>query len=392
MAVASGMAATVNPCGFALLPAYLAAFVGDEHQPGLRAIPRAFKVSAALTAGFVAVFGAFGLIISPLALSIEKYLPWATIVIGLAVIGLGVALLAGRQLTVHIPKLERGGRDGTVASMFVFGVSYAVASLSCTIGPFLAVTSSTFRSSNFVSGVAVFVVYAPRHGCRHHRPHRRRGPGPAPGWSASCAGRSPTSRGSRVGSWSWPAPTWPGTAGSRCAPSTGATARTRSSTGPPTSRRGSSAPSSPTTPAAALVIIAAVLFAVGVGLWAWRRRTDSRAPSVANSSHVVDPAATAHVAPPVSAAPSGGLVAPGGSVTSADVDAPVGPVAPGSSVAPVDRVEAEGNAGTGAEAGTGNEVGVDARARRRLRPAGAMTHPPPLPPQAAPARAIGHLA
>jgi cytochrome c-type biogenesis protein len=160
LAVAAGMAATVNPCGFALLPAYLAAFVGEDHQPGVGAVPRAFAVSGALTLGFVAVFGLFGAVISPLAVSVERYLPWATIVIGVGLVGLGVALLAGRQLVVHLPKLDRGGRDGRLTSMFVFGVSYAVASLSCTVGPFLAVTSSTFGSGNVASGIGVFIAYA----------------------------------------------------------------------------------------------------------------------------------------------------------------------------------------------------------------------------------------
>lgn len=159
LAIAAGMAATVNPCGFALLPAYLAAFLGEEHRPGVGAVPRALAVSGAMTAGFVVVFGLFGSVITPLAVSVEEYLPWVTIVIGIALVGLGVALLAGRELTLHIPKLERGGGDGTVGSMFLFGVSYAVASLSCTIGPFLAVTSTTFRANGFLSGVSVFVAY-----------------------------------------------------------------------------------------------------------------------------------------------------------------------------------------------------------------------------------------
>ncbi len=160
LAVAAGMAATVNPCGFALLPAYLAAFVGEDHQPGVGAVPRAFAVSAALTAGFVVVFGLFGAVISPLAVTVERYLPWATIVIGVALVGLGGWLLAGHQLVLRIPKLNRGGRDGSIVSMFLFGVSYAIASLSCTIGPFLAVTSSTFSSANVASGIGVFVAYA----------------------------------------------------------------------------------------------------------------------------------------------------------------------------------------------------------------------------------------
>jgi cytochrome c biogenesis protein CcdA len=164
VALAAGIAATVNPCGFAMLPAYLAMFLGEDATAAggsrVSGVGRAFAVSATLTAGFVAVFGLFGLIIAPLAISIERYLPWATIVIGIALVGLGVALLMGRRLTLHVPKLSKGGTDGGMRSMFLFGVSYAVASLSCTIGPFLAVTSTTLRGQSTVSGVATFVVYA----------------------------------------------------------------------------------------------------------------------------------------------------------------------------------------------------------------------------------------
>lgn len=160
LAIAAGMAATVNPCGFALLPAYLAAFVGLDHEDGAsRALRRALAVSVVLTAGFVTVFGLFGVVVTPLALQIERHLPWVTVVIGVALVGLGLALLAGRHLTLELPRLERGGRDGTLPSMYLFGVSFAVASLSCTIGPFLAVTTTSFRSESWWSGMSVFVAY-----------------------------------------------------------------------------------------------------------------------------------------------------------------------------------------------------------------------------------------
>ncbi len=160
LALAAGMAATINPCGFALLPAYLSAFVGlDDRGSRVSAVARGLGVSAVLTAGFVTVFGLFGLIVTPLSLRLEEYLPWATIVIGLSLVGLGIALLMGKQLVVNLPKFQKGGADGTLLSMYLFGVSYAVASLSCTIGPFLAVTSSTFKSEDYLSGVTVFVLY-----------------------------------------------------------------------------------------------------------------------------------------------------------------------------------------------------------------------------------------
>ncbi len=161
LALAAGMAATVNPCGFAMLPAYLSAFVGlDQRGDRVDAVRRALVVSLTLTAGFVLVFGLFGLVVTPFALRLEQHLPWVTIVIGVGLVGLGIALLAGKQLVLRIPKLERGGSDGTLPSMFVFGVSYAIASLSCTIGPFLAITTTTFRTENWISGLGIFATYA----------------------------------------------------------------------------------------------------------------------------------------------------------------------------------------------------------------------------------------
>ena len=43
--------------------------------------------------------------------------------------------------------------------MFVFGASYAIASLGCTIGTFVVAVAPTFRDENFISGIASFVLY-----------------------------------------------------------------------------------------------------------------------------------------------------------------------------------------------------------------------------------------
>jgi cytochrome c biogenesis protein CcdA len=163
LALTTGMVATVNPCGFALLPAYLSAFVGlddgEERPSSANAVGNALKVSAVLTLGFVTVFALLGVIITKVFGGIEEHLPWVTIVIGIGLVGLGAYLLTGRQLVLNIPKLNKGGADGTLFSMYLFGVSYAVASLSCTIGGFLVITSQTFGKGSYVSGVMVFVLY-----------------------------------------------------------------------------------------------------------------------------------------------------------------------------------------------------------------------------------------
>ena len=82
-----------------------------------------------------------------------------TLAIGLVLVALGFALLAGKELTVRLPKLGKGGSSRELWSVFLFGVSYAVASLSCTIGPFLAATATTFNQHGAAAGTLVFVAY-----------------------------------------------------------------------------------------------------------------------------------------------------------------------------------------------------------------------------------------
>jgi cytochrome c-type biogenesis protein len=165
LALAAGTLAAVNPCGFALLPAYLALLVrgesGATDPSRVAAVGRALVAAGAMTAGFAAVFGAFGLVISPVAGQVQRHLPWFTVVLGLFVLGLGVWLLAGHTLSMPGIRLGTGpGVRRTVPSMALFGVAYAVASLGCTIGPFLATVVVTFRTGSVVSGVVAFLAYA----------------------------------------------------------------------------------------------------------------------------------------------------------------------------------------------------------------------------------------
>ncbi|GAA2589941.1 cytochrome c biogenesis protein CcdA [Actinomadura fulvescens] len=162
LALAAGLVAAFNPCGFALLPSYLALLVAAPGTDGAwtAAVWRASRLSAAMTAGFVTVFGTFGLVISVATTSIQEYLPWATIVVGLALGVLGVWLLAGRELLVRVPRLRTGGGpSGSLLALYGYGASYAVASLSCTIAPFLAVTGLVSGGGGIVEGLAAFVAY-----------------------------------------------------------------------------------------------------------------------------------------------------------------------------------------------------------------------------------------
>lgn len=79
--------------------------------------------------------------------------------IGVALVFLGIAMFAGFQPMVKIPKLNKGGDSGSVFSMFVFGVSYAIASLTCTIGIFLSAIGTSASGASFAARFGSFISY-----------------------------------------------------------------------------------------------------------------------------------------------------------------------------------------------------------------------------------------
>ncbi len=162
-AFAFGMVALINPCGFALLPAYLGFFLGldddDGEQSRIVALNRAQIVGLSLSAGFLLVFGVIGLVFAGLWNSIAEYMPYVTIVIGVGLVILGIAMLRGFQPLLKLPKLEKGTGSRSAASMFLFGISYAIASLSCTIGIFLSVIGTSASGASFSSRFGSFLSY-----------------------------------------------------------------------------------------------------------------------------------------------------------------------------------------------------------------------------------------
>lgn len=148
VAFTAGMLATVNPCALPMLPAYLGWFItGDDDRPVGAAVARAVVVALAVSAGFVTVFGLLGLLATAASAQVEEITPWITPVVGLVLAGVGIALLLGRSVRVPVPRLEGTGKGRGLLPMVTYGASYAVVSVSCTLGVFLIHVSTTFGAS-----------------------------------------------------------------------------------------------------------------------------------------------------------------------------------------------------------------------------------------------------
>jgi cytochrome c-type biogenesis protein len=156
-----GMVAAVNPCGFPMLPAYLSYFIGtdDEAADAGGRVPRALMAGGAVSLGFLGVFLALGIPIRAGVTSIYAWMPWLTIAIGITLTGLGLAMFTGYRLKVPLPRLDKGGTSRRFGSMVLFGVSYAIASLSCTIGLFIGVVLGTAQTASAASGALTFLAY-----------------------------------------------------------------------------------------------------------------------------------------------------------------------------------------------------------------------------------------
>ena len=167
-AFGAGLAAAFNPCGFAMLPAYMGLYMGTgdekESHPVMQ-IGRAFLVGGAVTAGFVVLFGIAGVVIGIGARSVVgDILPWLGLVIGVLLAVVGAWVLGGGKLYTAFAQqaAARIGDPGqnNVPGYFLFGLSYGVASLSCTLPIFLSVVGTTFAVSSIFTSLGQFVLYA----------------------------------------------------------------------------------------------------------------------------------------------------------------------------------------------------------------------------------------
>lgn len=158
----TGMLASVNPCGFVLLPTYLLYFLGiNSNALGSQraTVHRALLVGSAVSLGFITVFTIIGIISRALTTWLSDHAEYAGLVIGLLMVALGVAMLAGYRLPIGIPRLQAGGTDRTVGSMYLYGIGYAVASIGCSFPLFSSVVLGTVNTDGLPNGIAAVGLY-----------------------------------------------------------------------------------------------------------------------------------------------------------------------------------------------------------------------------------------
>ncbi len=210
LAFGAGVLAVFNPCGFALLPAFVSYTVGrgattspdqraaDEtpETPVAIRLLRGLMLGLPLTVGFLLVFLAAGGALAAGGRALAQVFPWLGIIVGLALVGMGVRLLLPGAV-IEVPLLARvasvvsaiasgkgshmplgaddneaeGARrnaasEGTaqyprhpLRAAWGFGLGYGISSLGCTLPIFLLVVGSAIATGGLAQAVAVFAAY-----------------------------------------------------------------------------------------------------------------------------------------------------------------------------------------------------------------------------------------
>lgn len=144
-----------------MLPGYLVLVVRGEDgdSAGLTSVGRAVAATIGMALGFLTVFAVFGALTVSAATAVQRYMPYLTVLIGGLLVALGIWLLAGRELALPKPLGAQRAPTVRLGSMYGYGLGYAIASLSCTVGPFLAVTAAGLRGGSILGSVVIYLAY-----------------------------------------------------------------------------------------------------------------------------------------------------------------------------------------------------------------------------------------
>jgi len=164
-AFVAGMVASVNPCGFVLLPAYLGYYLGDDQDArgGRGRAGRAVAVSATVTASFALLSGLAGILAGLAASALSSSLAWTGTAAGVGLILLAGMLASGRELAASpAPRMARhlgaATRNRSLGGYAAYGTAYALASLGCTLPVFLGVAGTSLQLHGLADAAGQFVL------------------------------------------------------------------------------------------------------------------------------------------------------------------------------------------------------------------------------------------
>jgi cytochrome c biogenesis protein CcdA len=125
-------------------------------------VARGALLGLVATAGFVVVLGLFGALIAAGGQVVTRVFPYAGLAVGAMLAVLGIWMLAARRsLGIAAARRVAISPQRNLRSVFLFGIAYAVGSLSCTLPIFLLVVGGALAGgAGFGATIGQFLSYA----------------------------------------------------------------------------------------------------------------------------------------------------------------------------------------------------------------------------------------
>ena len=164
----AGVVSAVNPCGFAMLPAYLGLYmsmsIDDKTSIHYKQmILKGLFIGCSVGLGILSLFLLAGLITGFALTLLRNVMEWVGIALGICLISFGIWLTNGGRIytnvTARIGQSIGNPNQINLKGFFLFGVSYGIASLSCTLPIFLAVIGVNLRASSIYDSMLQFGLY-----------------------------------------------------------------------------------------------------------------------------------------------------------------------------------------------------------------------------------------
>ena len=156
----AGIGAFFAPCAFALFPGYISYYLTSTGA-GSDTVARSLGLGLACAAGSATFFALAGAGVALLGGAISPYLIGAKPLVALAVVILGVVLIADLRLpSLAVPLLAGGRRLPAGVGVFLYGFGYALASTGCTLPLYVSIIVLPLTSGFAGAAILTFGSFA----------------------------------------------------------------------------------------------------------------------------------------------------------------------------------------------------------------------------------------
>ncbi len=165
LAYSAGLVTAFNPCGIALLPSYLLYLLSGRVQKNHWQWVNGMVAGVLTTLGMVVVFGVASLVLSALGHRLFEAVPIFSLFMAMLLVILAFFTWRGSLTMVSLPgtaffsALQKTFERGSPQAFVVYGLSYGMVSLTCSLPVFMVVVGEGLMR-DWTTEILLFGAYA----------------------------------------------------------------------------------------------------------------------------------------------------------------------------------------------------------------------------------------